>query len=198
MRSKSLPLRECGLKSFSGEVGIICIPSLPLRECGLKYCKKGADVSSLGHSPCGSVDWNIYGSPPMRNCPLSLPLRECGLKLLSFHIWPVPLSHSPCGSVDWNNKKDFAIRGIIESLPLRECGLKYQWKRRKRNKAGHSPCGSVDWNDITYGQCFVERVTPLAGVWIEILQEQGLFEDIVSLPLRECGLKSFYPHPLFE
>ena len=76
------------------------------------------------------------------------------------------------------------------SLPLRECGLKSQF-----GKSDAKPT----------------KVTPLAGVWIEILQEQGLFEDFVvtplagvwieimlhfgnrlitrSLPLRECRLK---------
>ena len=57
------------------------------------------------------------------------------------------------------------------SLPLRECGLK-----------------SLCYGNLEYGI----KVTPLAGVWIEI--KLSFFSDInasLSLPLRECGLKSF-------
>ena len=32
-------------------------------------------------------------------------------------------------------------------------------------------------------------VTPLAGVWIEILHLSTVLVGILSLPLRECGLK---------
>ena len=33
-------------------------------------------------------------------------------------------------------------------------------------------------------------VTPLAGVWIEIAKIIYFFDILLSLPLRECGLKS--------
>ena len=33
------------------------------------------------------------------------------------------------------------------------------------------------------------QVTPLAGVWIEIKCYVCLINEILSLPLRECGLK---------
>ena len=33
------------------------------------------------------------------------------------------------------------------------------------------------------------NVTPLAGVWIEIKCYVCLINEILSLPLRECGLK---------
>ena len=37
-------------------------------------------------------------------------------------------------------------------------------------------------------------VTPLAGVWIEILQSVAKLSSVLkSLPLRECGLKCFTP-----
>ena len=35
--------------------------------------------------------------------------------------------------------------------------------------------------------CFT--VTPLAGVWVEILKNLLELVGILSLPLRECGLK---------
>ena len=34
-------------------------------------------------------------------------------------------------------------------------------------------------------------VTPLAGVWIEILRQLQADGKIQSLPLRECGLKCY-------
>ena len=34
------------------------------------------------------------------------------------------------------------------------------------------------------------EVTPLAGVWIEIVSLLVYHSTILSLPLRECGLKS--------
>ena len=33
-------------------------------------------------------------------------------------------------------------------------------------------------------------VTPHAGVWIEIIPAYQLYQEIKSLPMRECGLKS--------
>ena len=35
----------------------------------------------------------------------------------------------------------------------------------------------------------VFQVTPLAGVWIEILKPEKQGNKVSSLPLRECGLK---------
>ena len=34
------------------------------------------------------------------------------------------------------------------------------------------------------------KVTPLAGVWIEIQERVEAIAAVLSLPLRECGLKS--------
>ena len=79
---------------------------------------------------------------------LSLPLWECGLKWGGSKFIVFKTCHSPCGSVDWNKKQaeeDFNIQ------------------------AGHSPCGSVDWNSNTLSAIFSSTVTPLVGVWIEIL-----------------------------
>ena len=56
-----------------------------------------------------------------------------------------------------------------QSLPLRECGLK-----------------SVKVNAII----ILLKVTPLAGVWIEIFVLKAEGDMSESLPLRECGLKS--------
>ena len=78
-RQRSLPLRECGLKSSALAKIVEVIASLPLRECGLKSMlnersREAVSVTPLagvwiemqrpselnktimGHSPCGSVD----------------------------------------------------------------------------------------------------------------------------------------------
>ena len=41
-------------------------------------------------------------------------------------------------------------------------------------------------------------VTPLAGVWIEILKYLKVVYRILSLPLRECGLKLHELHIKME
>ena len=57
-----------------------------------------------------------------------------------------------------------------KSLPSRECGLKYRDK----------PIHNIIW-----------KVTPFAGVWIEISVDGWLYDEQGrSLPSRECGLKS--------
>ena len=55
--------------------------------------------------------------------------------------------HSPCGSVDWN----IATQKLVV------------------NRDGHSPCGSVDWNRQSLLDGRRRLVTPLVGVWIEII-----------------------------
>ena len=56
------------------------------------------------------------------------------------------------------------------SLPLRECGLKFQVKSGEVKPDRVTPLAGV-WIEIAY-QLVCERhivVTPLAGVWIEII-----------------------------
>ena len=36
------------------------------------------------------------------------------------------------------------------------------------------------------------RVTPYAGVWIEIVRISSSYDTLMSLPTRECGLKSAF------
>ncbi len=60
------------------------------------------------------------------------------------------------------------------SLPSRECGLKFH------RRWGYNHTG---------------RVTPFAGVWIEIFYPADLLLAFpASLPSRECGLK-YFPIP---
>ena len=144
----------------------------------------------------------------------SLPVRECGLKL--FHTCRMILQHchSPCGSVDWN---PYLIRYIIQvrvtpragvwiemgrpdrqwgchakSLPVRECGLKLKSMFYPPAWKVVTPRAGV-WIEITIFDTSnrLLRVTPRAGVWIEIRASSRWLIWILSLPVRECGLK-FY------
>ena len=99
----------------------------------------------------------------------SLPSRECGLK---FGKSEKPLMR-------------------YKSLPSRECGLKYRKTSCLEENQCHSLRGSVDWNSYG-GLCRGwSRVTPFAGVWIEIpIFGSPISCRYTSLPSRECGLKS--------
>ncbi len=148
------------------------LQSLPSRECGLKSLPRPKAVDVKCHSPRGSVDWNCWQTS----------------------VFIGPLCHSPRGSVDWNVPKSRMGLGIEQvtplagvwieidsvaaaphsghaSLPSRECGLKLSSLLRVFLYMGHSPRGSVDWNPPCQHLGFVFQVTPLAGVWIEILEQ---------------------------
>ena len=165
--NKSLPVWECGLKHCSLSWNLYGNLSLPVWECGLKHVLIFVLTLTFCHSPCGSVDWNIYQS-----------------QYIEFVE-----RHSPCGSVDWNGRGATFVRNR-KSLPVWECGLKlgvwrldkskhsvtprvgvwietYHWQGQCEWCCGHSPCGSVDWNT-----CY--------GCKRKIIK---------SLPMWECGLK---------
>ncbi len=77
------------------------------------------------------------------------------------------------------------------SLPVRECGLKYYRKTDTDRQERVTPCAGV-WIEIlkAKGEIPFSEVTPCAGVWIEIIIEQfSILILFVSLPVRECGLK---------
>ena len=59
VKDKSLPSRECGLKSKMTMSGLANYKSLPSRECGLKFDLEQMILEDI----------------------VSLPSRECGLKL---------------------------------------------------------------------------------------------------------------------
>ena len=75
----SLPVRECGLKSWrvQGRGGIKM--SLPVRECGLKFCSNLRPIWAERVTPRAGV-W--------------IEIR------ISSHFPNTCASHSPCGSVD--------------------------------------------------------------------------------------------------
>ena len=117
----------------------------------------------IGHSPCGSVDWNdnhYEGDEAIYVTPLVgvwIEITSLPLAFITF-VW-----HSPCGSVDWNR--------AIENLAF--------------DQTCHSPCGSVDWNKRRTSQIERTCVTPLVGVWIEILKY--VRTSIQSLRHSPCG-----------
>ena len=80
---------------------------------------------------------------------------------------------------------------MILSLPLRECGLKSDTTEEDMaDIPGVTPLAGV-WVEIisTSRQLQSSQVTPLAGVWVEITGDSQYTEGSRSLPLRECGLK---------
>ena len=78
------------------------------------------------------------------------------------------------------------------SLPLRECGLKFPLSSTTVIFPKSLPlreCGLKSEIEIPEGRGSLP-VTPLAGVWVEMLCFGFLsFGKLTSLPLRECGLK---------
>ena len=164
--------------------------SLPLWECGLKSPRQWDYSTDLGHSPCGSVDWNAFTSAKIAFLFSSLPLWECGLKLLMLlHIrcWH---SHSPCGSVDWNCSESRKIKHFIVT-PLVGVWIEIVTGIHPVSSCfGHSPCGSVDWN--TKRCLWMWRPwchSPCGSVDWNSQWTDRLFDTLLSLPLRECGLK---------
>ena len=190
---KSLPLRECGLKYLTAQ-NCTCKPmSLPLRECGLKSKRLPAHGGQL----------------------LSLPLRECGLKLWLVRHRKKKYSVTPLAGV-WIEMSIVSplYMADITSLPLRECGLKLLRKTKSKCRSTSLPlreCGLKYWipllllmgyQSLPLRECGLKshlthliyklvNVTPLAGVWIEILPASQDSSSRRSLPLRECGLKSW-------
>ena len=64
-----------------------------------------------------------------------------------------------------------------------------------RSKKQVTPCAGV-WIEISYSSASSRRtfVTPCAGVWIEIYVPDTPSSALLSLPVRECGLKWRYMH----
>ena len=95
--------------------------------------------------------------------------------------------------------KDFSA---LLSLPLRECGLKSTLIPKDTVNDAVTPLAGV-WIEILIWLVliFAIFVTPLAGVWIEIqYSSKNNLSRLPSLPLRECGLKlrieQFYLNPV--
>ena len=130
----------------------------------------GVSSGCIGHSPCGSVDWNMnvnltgisYGVTPLvgvwiemvvndgtRKSKIVTPLVGVWIEIFKRKfISMLSARHSPCGSVDWNSK----------------------YSSRKSKHGSVTPLVGV-WIEIPIRHpVYISiRVTPLVGVWIEIL-----------------------------
>ena len=80
---------------------------------------------------------------------------------------------------------------FLSSLPSRECGLKLPAYSLHFCPGAVTPLAGV-WIEIAlyHRSGHYQCVTPLAGVWIEISDSLQKPASKVSLPSRECGLKS--------
>ena len=58
--TKSLPTRECGLKSFKLIYSLVDLMSLPTRECGLKFPLRSDDMCRYMVTPYAGVWIEIY------------------------------------------------------------------------------------------------------------------------------------------
>ena len=87
---------------------------------------------------------------------------------------------------------------LTMSLPVRECGLKSVFESRNDLVNYVTPRAGV-WIEIFFVPTRVRKktVTPRAGVWIEMkLNIPPTAPVMLSLPVRECGLKSQRSHYL--
>ena len=121
--------------------------SLPSWECGLKWSEKRTNPSiTNGHSPRGSVDWNIFDNYEGQRKD----------------------SHSPRGSVDWNY--DCVRIAICHKVtPLVGVWIEMANSLWSYSSVFVTPLVGV-WIEIVFlgaVDCFA-IVTPLVGVWIEI------------------------------
>ena len=149
---RSLPLRKCGLKYPLKSIGKMLLQSLPLRKCGLK--SEDAVIETAEHR--------------------SLPLRKCGLKFLNRDSWLYSYQSLPLRKCGLKSTSLKSLLRLTWSLPLRKCGLKYVSHHGLLDHRRHFPCGSVDWNGLTAAGAYLDEVTSLAEVWIEIRSERGL------------------------
>ena len=121
----SLPAWECGLKSFTAELGSVLQASLPAWECGLKstffFCSWQTAPS---HSLRGSVDWNNSTFQSLFRHNRHSLRGSVDWNHYCIRFYRVTWGHSLRGSVDWN------LTRKMGRSPLR-C---------------HSLRGSVDWN----------------------------------------------------
>ena len=143
------------------------------------------------HSPRGSVDWN------KKNMRLYYPMyRHSPRGSVDWNWWKGNLGcrskyrHSPRGSVDWNSLLAIPPFLISGSLPSWECGLKLL----RILGCSNPPVSLPSWEcglkfPLSLGAGNFENVTPLVGVWIEIVTLALNLNSFVSLPSWECGLK---------
>ena len=193
--TRSLPLWECGLKFKLIDKPLEIHLSLPLWECGLKSIHLWTTYLRTGHSPCGSVDWNLSKEVWRawnRVTPLVGVWIEIG-KSGWYGKYPVvtPLVgvwlKYFCRSRGYNRNM---------SLPLWECGLKLQCGAGCCCRKTSLPLWECGLKLIQSTDSYESKliVTPLVGVWIEINRAERLCLQIPVTPL--VGVTGICKHNL--
>ncbi len=141
-------------------------------EIGMKNRVNRVEVS---HPPRGGVDRNMIILFWERRQICHPPRGGVDRNLALVRTDRQPPSHPPRGGVDRNLHKVKCL-GILPS---------------------HPPRGGVDRNTILILAETPRRVTPLAGVWIEIFWLVDPVVDCWSPPSRGCGSKSQDINPAF-
>ena len=89
--------------------------------------------------------------------------------------------HTLRGCVDWNSYVWRISWWWFESHPAWVCGLKHKNLIVEISVYGHTLRGCVDWNRIKKNLCFLCRVTPCVGVWIETYSIPVLMINIIRV-----------------
>ena len=71
----------------------------------------------MGHSPCGSVDWNWSIPESARGIKRHSPCGSVDWNIESPGRYNRQTSHSPCGCVDWNNSGPSHTRRWYDVAP---------------------------------------------------------------------------------
>ena len=151
----------------------------------------GTFVYICGHSLCGSVDWNP-DDPARVTYVFVTPCAGVWIEIAhTVFCFLFFFCHSLCGSVDWNSAFLHSVKQLHPSLPVRECGLKSYVCFVLFDVLRSLPVRECGLKSYHIGRCFNQcRVTPCAGVWIEIESTYTVkMLYAKSLPVRECGLK---------
>ena len=209
---QSLPLRKCGLKSFSHHLCFVRFSHFPCGSVDWNYNSLIAQHRWKSHFPCGSVDWNWRWGVRRTGTDRHFPCGSVDWNIMKLvqrqtlirHFpcgsvdWNLGLTaditsgrcHFPCGSVDWNFQDRSLPQEPLWSLPLRKCGLKWWMQDKDRKELSHFPCGSVDWNCHTVGSgSDGVPALPLRKCGLKYVYVCPKAIQQMSLPLRKCGLK---------
>ena len=167
----------CGSVDWNQRIRCKCFRTLRHSPCGSVDWNWIADADTQrfwGHSPCGSVDWNCESIFIFAITKLVTPLAGVWIEITGISSFVACYLVTPLAGVWIEIDGNVWTLWRTTSLPLRECGLKLHLHSCRHVSSRHSPCGSVDWNSRLTIQARIQVVTPLAGVWIEMLASANL------------------------
>ena len=166
---QSLPTRECGLKFVDKEISSKVQQVAPHAGVWIEIFLRCKVCDPDCVAPHAGV-WIEIVCPPLHESDnKSLPTRECGLKFFTSKHFLQNLPVAPHAGV-WIEIKSF------------------RHKNRRKNVAPHAGVWIEISRFITSDN--MSSVAPHAGVWIEIFFPPFNLIIHMSLPTRECGLKS--------